>query len=293
MEEIMSIHETALLVAYHNGRWGVRKQEKQESRKIEANKNAEHGVFSVSKSLMAGSAMKTINAAHSKAKATHVLLTSPWDRNGTGIIACKAYAEYARLMQECKHSFNAAVQAFCHDDLEELILAEQVRQGDSFNRDDYPDADDIFSRFSFEVDVNELPRAKDIRVDVSNAERKAIASNIERRNNERIETAVKSIFKRIADVTEKMHKSLSEYKKKDSDGKGSGFQDSLVSNVLEVANILPDLNITNDKRITELHKQLTDELCGNAAIMLKSKDDLRNDTARKAKKIFDKVSQYM
>ena len=101
------------------------------------------------------------------------------------------------------------------------------------------------------------------------------------------------MFQRIADVTEKMHEKLTEYKKSADGGKGSGFHHSLVSNVVELASILPDLNITNDPKITALHKELTDDLCQNSAIMLKSRDDMRSDTARKAKKIFDKVSAYM
>jgi len=288
-----TIHERVLLVSFHCSRWGNRKRETEESRLIEGKHGSDHGVFSVSKSLMASSALKEINAAYNRAKQTHNLLTSPWDLNGQGIITTRGYTEYTRLMQENKMTFDGAAHTFCYENLDDLIKAEESRQGDSFNIDDYPTADEIFECFDFKVNVDELSRGDDIRVDVSDAERKAIANNINQRNDERIEAAVKTIFKRIAEVTEKMHEKLSEYKKKDSGGKGSGFHDSLVSNVLELANILPELNITNDPKITELHTQLTKDLCQNSAIMLKNRDDLRSDTARKAKKIYDKVSSYM
>lgn len=287
------IHNSVLLVGFHCSRWGNRKREKEESREIENKHGSDHGVYSVSKSLMASSAMKQINTAYNRAKQTHNTLTSPWDRNGQNIITTRAYTEYARLMQECKLRFDNAVHEFCYENLEDLIKAEKLRQGNSFNRDDYPTADEIHACFGFKVDIDELSRGDDIRVDVSNAERKAIAENINRRNQDRIDDVVKSIYARIADVTEKMHEKLSEYKKKGSGGKGSGFHDSLVSNVLELADVLPDLNITNDPKIAALHKELHADLCQNSAIMLKNRDDLRSDTARKAKKIFDKVSAYM
>lgn len=287
------LHESVLLVSFHCSRWGLRKRETEESRKIETNHGTDHGVYSVSKSLMASSAMKQINATYNRAKQTHNTLTLPWDNNGQNIITTRAYTEYAKLMQECKMRFDNAVHEFCFENLDDLIKAEEVRQGNSFNKDDYPTAKEIHACFGFKVDVDELSHGDDIRVDVSNAERKAIAENINRRSKERIDVAIKSIFKRIADVTEKMHEKLSEYKKKDSGGKGTGFHDSLVSNVLELADILPELNITNDPKINELHKQLHADLCQNSAIMLKNRDDLRGDTARKAKKIFDKVSAYM
>jgi hypothetical protein len=66
-----------------------------------------------------------------------------------------------------------------------------------------------------------------------------------------------------------------------------------VFNITQLADILPSLNLTNDKRLIALQDQLVNELTVYAPPVLKADAQKRSETCRKAEKIYDKVKGFL
>ena len=245
------------------------------------------------KRLVASKFFTGISGAHSKARATHRLLTLPWEDDGTRVLATTGYINYQKLMRECKLKAESEVKLFLADSAA-YVREAQTRLGDMFNADDYPDADTLKGKFAFDVEIKPLPEAGDFRAQLSNESTKAIIKDIERRTNERLENAMADVFKRIQEMVQKMAERLREYTPSKDGQKAQGIiRDSLVYNIHELAEFLPTLNITGDLRIDELRQQLLNELVEHSPEILRADAKVRAQTIAKADKMLKKLKGYL
>ena len=73
-------------------------------------------------------------------------------------------------------------------------------------------------------------------------------------------------FQRVYDAVGRMAERLSTYEPSSAeDNAKNTFRDSLVYNVVELADLLPSLNITDDQRLTDLAKRLKADLAEHFA----------------------------
>jgi hypothetical protein len=142
-----------------------------------------------------------------------------------------------------------------------------------------------------DVEIKPIPEAGDFRTKLADNTLKAITKDIERRTEERIKAAVQNCFERVADVTTKMAERLNAYE--DAEGQQGTFRDSLVYNCVELADLLPSLNITDDPKLTDLAKQLKADLGQHSPEILRSDAKVRKQTAMKAEKLAKKVGAYL
>jgi hypothetical protein len=163
-----------------------------------------------------------------------------------------------------------------------------------FNSDDYPNASDLHDKFYIDVELNKIPEGGDFRANLSNDAVKAIAQDIEDRSNQRIETAMQDIYKRVQDVTAKMAERLREFEPKAGDEGSKGvFRDTLVYNIAELADLIPSLNITADPKLDALAKQLKDDLVEHSPEILRTDAKKRKQTADAAERILKKVRTFL
>jgi len=167
----------------------------------------------------------------------------------------------------------------------------KVRLGSMFNATDYPDAAEVAKKYYVDVEISPIPEAGDFRTKLADNTLKAITKDIERRTQERIENAVKDVFERVVAVTGKMAERLNAYE--DAEGQEGTFRDSLVYNVAQLADLLPSLNIADDKRLDDLAKQLKADLVQHSPEILRSDAKVRKQVATKAEKLAKKVGAYL
>lgn len=289
----MKLEERALLVKLTLGQWSAKKTDREATRETIANKHAQQGTGFFMKRLLGRNAMKQISKVLNDARHTHNIMTLPWTDDGCRIITTEAYDAYAKAMKESRMSLRDAVSDFLKD-YDKLKQEAKVELGDLFNPEDYPSKEEVNSKFYMDVEPRPVPISRDFRAKVSNAEAKIIAKDIEERMNERLKEATNDVWERIITLTERMHEKLSNYDPGTPFKEATGiFHRTLVDNVRELADVLPSLNLTGDKRLDEIHKKLKADLCAFDVEELRSDDQKRIATAKKAKAISSKVSQYM
>lgn len=290
---VMGLDERALLVKLSISAWSARKTDKEISREITESKNARSDRGTFSKILISREALKKIQKVESAARDSHRTLTLPWNDDGSRIITTEGYQHYSKVMRDYRTTMQEAVDDFLNG-YDELVQKAKSDLGSMFNADDYPSIGEIRAKFNFQVEPTQIPMSRDFRAKVTNAEAKAIAKDIEARTNSRIDTAIKDIWQRIADVTEKMFTRLEEFKPREGLHRAeSTFKDTLVENIRSLTEIMPSLNINSDPEITRIHKEMVEHLCHYDAEDLRDDVGARKRTAKSAKKIYDKVSKYL
>lgn len=293
-----ALTERAVLSALHIGGYSARAVDREVTEETaERHKADTKDAGTYSKQLIAKRYLEPINKEARLATRTHKLLTSPWEDNGPRILSNTGYTYYTEQMRLRRLAYMAKAKEF------EAIYATgepereaKPRLGTMFNPDDYPDVSDLMQRFYLDVEIKAVPDSGDFRSKLSDATVKAIVKDIERRTDERLQGAMNDVFNRILKVTGHMVDKLKNYEPPTGRGKGekgNDFQSSTVYNIKELADILPALNLTGDKRLDDLQQRLLDDLVEHSPEILKSNPKLRSETARKAEKIHSKVKTFL
>ena len=290
----MKLSDRAMLTHLHQGCWSGSKHDKQVTEDTATAHHAdtkEAGRYS--KQIIPRKYLGKLFSTMRVSRSTHRFLTLPWDDSGTRILTAQGYMHYAEQMRLHRLTVEAATKEFIKN-YPDYINGAKVILGKMFNPEDYPQGGELTGKFYIDVEITQIPEAADFRTKLADNTVKAITKDIERRTNARIEAAVQDVFKRVVDVTGKMSAKLKEFDPGDATYKADGlFRDSLVYNVLELADLLPSLNITQDQRLDDLSKQLKDDLVAYSPEILRVDAKKRKETADKAAKLFKKVSQYL
>lgn len=142
-----------------------------------------------------------------------------------------------------------------------------------------------------------MPTANDFRVDMDQDTINDIRHDIERQTQETIANSQQHIFNEVATLLGRMVERLDAYapgkRSRDNNTKTQGiFRDSLVTNIRDIVQILPGLNIANSEAINDIIKQL-DDIAQENPKELRNDPHVRNDTKRKAKQLLDTVNSYI
>lgn len=289
----MNLDERALLVKLSISTWSARKTDRQVSLEVTEQKNAQSNRGTFSKVLISRESLKKIQKVESAARESHRTLTLPWNDDGSRIITTEGYQHYSKVMRDYRTAMQDAVNDFLKG-YDDLVKSAKGEMGKLFKAEDYPDLAEVSSKFNFEVEPTPIPMSRDFRAKVSNSEAKAIAKDIEARTTARVDNAVKDVWRRVAELTERMFTRLQDFKPREGlHGTEGAFRDSLVENIRDLAGIMPSLNISGDPTFTKIHKELTEQLCHYDAEDLRDDVAARKRTAKSAKKIYDKVSKYL
>lgn len=289
------LSERTMLSALHISTWPGMMFDRQVTEEISEHHKADlKKAGRYNKRLVAAEFLADISAAHSYARKMHRLMTLPWDDDGTRILTTQMYMKYTGQMKECRLKAEAATAAFCTDEVQDKLRVEaKERLKNMYDEADYPSVDDLKSKFGFDVEIRPLPESADFRAKLNDDAVKAIIKDIERRSDERVEKAMRDVYDRVLDAVKHLAEKLREYVPPKGDQKRQGIiRDSAVYNLYELAEILPSLNITGDKRLDEV-KQLMGELYENSPEILRANDKVRHDTMTKAERLLKKVESYM
>ena len=226
-------------------------------------------------------AVASVQSAASALRKYHGQMTLPWTK-GVGILASSKYTEYSSKMRELIDEFKAAVLAFLRE-YPVLKDAAKYDLGDMWNDTDYPDPDRLKERFDVRVDVFPVPQAGDWRVEITNKEIEKLDKEIEQREKEHTKEAMNKLWERLYKPVKHMVGVLNKDNPK--------IFKTLVSNIMDLTEILPDLNFIDDPKLEELRKEVQDKLCEVSIDELKESKYFRETIAGKAEELRQKIKE--
>ena len=287
------ITKTAMLASVKISVWTARKHDKRVSDQVASNNEASPHSGRYNKILIAKEAQVDITKIISKTRSMFYHNTLPWNDDGYRILAAKNYFDYMRDMGALKRKFDAAVKEFLthYPDYQE-----QAREslGKLFDENDYPPIESLEKRFNFEIRILPVPSGDDFRVVMGEEDKKQIQADIEQRLKSAQIVAMNDIWERVHTAVHHMRNKLSSYYiDPDTKSPKNRFHETLVTNLRDLVDIMPKLNIADDPRLDELCKELKSSLCQHDAQVLREDTNLRKQTADEANRILDQLSGYV
>lgn len=287
-----SIRNTLLTVQFGISVWDARKQDKRASKEVAAAHGTDVGVGRYHKDLLPDAPEhEAIIKFAGEWRREHYENTLPWGDNGDRVIRSPAFFEvYApkhrarldRWDQELLPTFITAYPM--------LVAKAQLRLNTLYDPADYPDVKEVRRRFAVRINTYTLPNVEDFRIleGVPPDEVQKLMDAQVAGINERLNDAVKNLWSRMHEVVSNMQARLAV----PIGEKGSKFHDTLVGNVQELLDLLPQLNLTNDPAIAKMAEQMRG-LTVAPADVLREQSETRAAVAAKAKKLADRMKQYV
>lgn len=281
MSQVLS--EKAMLVKLSISKWSARKLDKKVTREVADKYGTDQDRGRYNKVLLAKTALEKITQAESKGRTFHYAQTLPWKDDGWRILPSANYFNYTEEMRRLRAEFDDAVREFL-DSYPSLVEEARWQLNGLFNPEDYPSIFKMANKFCFEVEVNPMPTAADFRVDLQADEVARIQKEIEARANKGAQVAMQDLWNRLHGAVSSMAERLSDPDKI--------FRDSLVTNLVDLVDLLPRLNLTGDANLAKMAEDARVKLTAYDPQTLRDHKQARAHTAQAANDILAAMAGY-
>jgi hypothetical protein len=227
--------------------------------------------------------LQLVNKIVSEIRNFHKSNTVPWGDDGARMLPGKHHDVYMKNIRGLIEKGEVAAAGFCAKWPEKLAQAKIDLNG-TFNSADYPDETTIASHFSFTVIRAPVPDGGDIRVDLPGQEIESMRREISDRVKEAEKAAENELYSRLG---EKLANLVNKLREKTADGKPAVFRDTLVGNVMEIANLIPALNVTGDPKLDQIRREIIATIGSVRPDELRGDVFTRKETMEKAQNILD------
>ena len=281
--KIPSISSSAMLVELNISVWTGRKFDKQVSAEIDTQKQTTTRAGNYSKRLFADEPIfDAIQKFAGNARTYHYHATMPWSDSGLRLLTTAMYFDYNKKISEMEMDFDNLVSNFINQ-YQVLVAKSQTKLGTLFSASDYPDVQEIASKFRFSVKYAPVPDVGDWRVDVGNDAKQQLMESYVTYYSANLEQAMREPW-------ERMHEALKNMSIKLSGDKKQIFRDTLVGNVVELCDLMEKFNVTGDPKMKQAKAKIENALLGITPDALREDDDLRLDTKSKVDSLLKEFS---
>jgi hypothetical protein len=272
-----------MLVELNISVWTGRKFDKGVSQEIDTQKHTTTRAGNYSKRLFADEPVfDAIQKYTGNARTYHYHATMPWSDSGLRLLTTSMFFDYQREITAMEAEFNRLVEAFLSN-YDKLVLQSQMKLGTLFNSDDYPPVEMVRDKFKFSVKFAPVPEVGDWRVNVGQEAEAILKESYANYYQSNLESA-------YADVWERTHEALTRMSEKLSGEKKQIFRDTLVSNVMDMVDLLEKFNVTGDPKMRTAKHKLESVMLGITPDALREDDHLRHDVKGKVDSLLKELS---
>lgn len=172
-----------------------------------------------------------------------------------------------------------------------IISDMAFKNGDMFNRSDYPDAQDLMSKFTMNLYVSEVPTN-----DYRNAISQDIAEDLKKHYNKQAEKFVDAIMQKTGEQLVTFATRISNACRDVTDEEGRKRNPKIYSGTLEQAKELCDtlssFNLTKNPVIEQARSKLAESLRGVDAQTLRDSSVMRSEVKESADEVLDVLKKF-
>jgi hypothetical protein len=270
----MDLSTKAMLAAVHISLWAARKHDRKASRDVATLNNANEEAGRYNKRLFCEAPkLDEIQTIAGHIRNYFYRVTLPWSDEGLRILPADLYFEFQAQMRDFAAEFRYAVDEFL-DAYDSYVQEAKPMLGTLFHLKDYPSAEKVKEKFAFRPEILPIPTGDDFRVSLSEDEQARIARDIDASTRAAIGDGMRDLWTRLYEVTHHMASRLADPEAR--------FHGTLVSNVCDLVELLPRLNIVGDPHLASLTEQVRKQLCQHSADLLRNSPTTRQQTAASA-----------
>lgn len=288
--QTMTLADRAVLVNLSISQWSAAKSDKKVNREVANTHGSDESMGNYRKYLVARDAIKNYTEVAGAIRAEHYRLTLPWRDSGDRILSSTGYFAYAETMRQKQGELERLWDEFCAN-YPAYVESARTKLNGLFDANDYPAVTDIRRKFSFKLDVLPVPSAEDFRVSLGQDEITRLQSQIRRDSDAQLQRAMSDVWFRMREVIQAMSDRLKLYSVS-KDGVSHPFRDSLVTNIADLLEIIPILNLTDDANVTAFAAEMR-QLTKYDADILRNVETTRLDVANRADEILSKMSAFI
>lgn len=284
----MSVHaltERAMVMNLSIGIWQGYRLDKEASRRVTEQSGADADAARVNKHLVAKEKLKPIVTAQNAVRTHFYDNTLPWRDNGDRLMTRLLYTKFIEEHERLVGEFEVAVDRFLTRDYPAAIETAAFRMGELFKRDDYPPVRELRHRFYVRLDIDAITTSNDFRVAIDADHIARVKEQMESAAEQRVQQAMQSVWRRMAETLSYFHARMS-----DPD---AVFRDSTVTNLAELIDLIPGLNVLDDPQIEEIRVMLKSSLGGISAKEIRKDPAFRQELADQADEIKSKMAGFM
>jgi hypothetical protein len=283
----MGISASAVLVELNVSVWPASKVDREITDKVNSDAGAVQGASQTKKNLFAGTSLrKDIEKFAARVRLYHNQHTLPWADKGERLLPTRLFMDYKTTMNNYEHTFNTMCNNFFVE-YPRLVAEAPNALKALYKAEDYPDIEDVRTKFGFRRTVKPVPEAGDFRLDVPAEDMRELVKTFEEQQKEKLAEAVREPWERL-------HSELTTIAKKLTDVEGDDgkkrYHDTLISNPLELCALLTKLNITNDPKLEEARRQLELTMLGADIESIKEDAHCRKQLKSKVEDILNKFN---
>ncbi len=286
------VQNQAVLVAVNITKWSNAKTDQDITQEVSLSKNAQDGMIRVRKSLIKSPVAKALSRIAGQIRNNVVNeLTVPW-ANGVRLLPIDLLDQFEREFERLEDRWKDNLRELGREYDGAVKQAEKILGG-AFKASDYPTREEVLAKYSLSKKIMPLPDADDLRVALPQAKLDRMKADIEANITSSLEGAMQKVHERVAETLAHLIEKLNDFGVDAKTGKATGvFRDSTVTNLTDLASILPSLNLTGDPKLTEASNALLTQLRDLDPEKIRNSESHRKDVVSKARDVADKLSGF-
>ena len=253
----MDLKRDAMLVSLRIGAWSGRLYDREASDHVAVHHDASTSAGRYNKRLLPRAALAALNATMSETRTRHYANTLAWDDKGSRLLTVANYEQYTGIMDGLRERLVRGRARFI-EDYDGYVEQARLDLGKLFRIEEYPSKEDLRDRFSIRYRITPAPDADHFIARLATDDTDRVKRDIERHIEEQLHDAVGDLYRRLAEAVERVSERLNE----DGDGKSLVFRDTMISNIRDLVDVVPRLNIFGDHRLARLCEEVKDRIAG-------------------------------
>lgn len=277
-----NIRNQAMLVSLHIGLFNPKKTDRTVTREVLLSKNASSNAGAFVKNILPEESIKPIQAEAASLRAWLNTNTLPWSDDAVRLLPVAQWDAFTDNLRARIASFQSLVDQFCAN--YELHRDKALLQlGALADPKDYPPLAEVRKRFYINVSYTPLPDSRDFRLDDMPEEAMAeLREQSDLRVAEAVNDARNDLYRRLSERLGHIVKRMNEVSAKKE---GSRIHSSLLSNLSELCQLIPSLNVTKDAELENLRQRVLREIAPFDIDEVRESEGAREDLKTKASNI--------
>lgn len=279
------LSQKAVLVQIQICRPSFRKGDKDADTVVESEFHCNSDAGKFVKNTINPAHLANLKAAEGRIRAFYIGNSVPWF-DGVRLIGSAAYEPFLQKLRTLQGEWDDARRQFLAN-LDSYIKEGKQALGGLGKDEDYGDPEDIAKKFSIKYNVYPVPDKSDIRVELSAAGISEIEASCDNKAADAANAVINITRDRLTATLGAITKKLNEPKKagkkgEPAEGERAIFRDSLIGNVIELAQCIKQLNILDDPEVNKIANNLIDSFGTVDPDQIRENPEVRKEVAEKA-----------
>jgi hypothetical protein len=258
-KQVISLSTSASIVSVEVNVWTATKQDRAISNEVTTMKNADAEAGKFTKNLLSSSPEHKALMNY-RQTVYNWLQRSTYDWAGSSrLLPLVNLEKFMKDFEAHDKEFNRLLDEFILK-YPQIVSDSAFKQGDMFDRSQYPDVDQVRSKFRIKLFVTTVP-TNDFRSNISSVIADDLKNHYERQVSEIIDNVMIDASERFLEIASRISNACTEVSP-DEDGKvkRKKIYDTTITQAKELCQTLKDFNLTNNQALEDARSQLENAL---------------------------------